>query len=84
MTLFLGDFFSRSVRRARYRFGVTVSVAVVASAAGAALLTGESQRDFVVANPSSYVAPAHVARFPYGFGALPQSLSNDDALFGTQ
>jgi poly(3-hydroxybutyrate) depolymerase len=34
----------------------------------------------VVANPSSYVAPTRAARFPYGFGALPQSLSSDDAL----
>jgi poly(3-hydroxybutyrate) depolymerase len=37
-------------------------------------------RRIVVANPSSYVAPTRAARFPYGFGALPQSLSNDDAL----
>ena len=37
-------------------------------------------RRIVVANPSSYLAPTSAARFPYGFGALPQSLSNDDAL----
>jgi pimeloyl-ACP methyl ester carboxylesterase len=39
-----------------------------------------SARRIVVANPSSYVQPARAARFPYGFGALPESLSNDDAL----
>jgi len=33
-----------------------------------------------VANPSSYVQPTLTARFPYGFDALPQSLSNDDVL----
>lgn len=37
-------------------------------------------RRIVVANPSSYVAPTRAARFPYGFGALPQSLSNDDTI----
>lgn len=37
-------------------------------------------RRIVVANPSSYVQPTLTARFPYGFAALPQSLSNDDAL----
>lgn len=39
-----------------------------------------SAKRIVVANPSSYVQPTLAARFPYGFGALPQSLSNDDAL----
>ena len=34
----------------------------------------------VAANPSSYLAPTRSARFPYGFGALPQSLSNDELL----
>lgn len=37
-------------------------------------------RQFVVANPSSFVAPTRTARFPYGFGALPQAMSTDDAL----
>ena len=37
-------------------------------------------RQFVVANPSSFVAPTRDARFPYGFGALPQTMSNDDTL----
>lgn len=37
-------------------------------------------RQFVVANPSSFVAPTRDARFPYGFGALPRAMSSDDAL----
>lgn len=37
-------------------------------------------RQFVVANPSSFVAPTRNVRFPYGFGALPQTMSNDNAL----
>jgi len=37
-------------------------------------------RQFVVANPSSFVAPTRTARFPYGFGALPEAMLTDDAL----
>jgi poly(3-hydroxybutyrate) depolymerase len=34
----------------------------------------------VVANPSSYVQPTRAARFPYGFGALPDPMSTDAML----
>ena len=37
-------------------------------------------RRIVVANPSSYVAPTPAARFPYGFGDLPESLANEAAI----
>ena len=34
----------------------------------------------LVANPGSYVQPTRAARFPYGFGALPDPLSDDAML----
>ena len=34
----------------------------------------------VVSNPSSYVVPSRDARFPYGFGALPPSIANNETL----
>lgn len=45
----------------------------------AAFSRQQAQR-IVVANPSSYVEPATGARFPYGFGDLPDTIANNDAI----
>lgn len=45
----------------------------------AAFLPGKAQR-MIVANPSSYVWPSRETRYPYGYGGLPASLSDDAAL----
>jgi len=37
-------------------------------------------RRIVVANPSSYVWPSRDARFPYGFGDLPEAMNSDAAM----
>jgi pimeloyl-ACP methyl ester carboxylesterase len=37
-------------------------------------------RRIVIANPGTYLWPAREARFPYGFGGLPDALSDDAAI----
>lgn len=37
-------------------------------------------RRIVIANPSTYLWPSRSARFPFGFGGLPDSLANDEAI----
>lgn len=45
----------------------------------AAFAPNEAGR-IVIANPSTYVWPTREARFPFGFGGLPDALSNDEAI----
>jgi poly(3-hydroxybutyrate) depolymerase len=45
----------------------------------AALAPGTARR-IVVANPSSWLMPTREARYPYGFGGLPDELADDAAL----
>lgn len=37
-------------------------------------------RRIVIANPSTYLWPSRSERFPFGFGGLPDSLSNDEVI----
>jgi poly(3-hydroxybutyrate) depolymerase len=37
-------------------------------------------RRIVIANPSTYLWPSRNERFPFGFGGLPESISNDEAI----
>ena len=45
-----------------------------------AALVPNSAKRMVVANPSSYVRPARQARFPYGFGDLPEQMADESAI----
>lgn len=45
----------------------------------AAFVLHEARR-IVIANPSTYLWPTRGERFPYGFGGLPDALSNDAAI----
>jgi len=45
----------------------------------AAFIPNEARR-IVMANPSTYLQPTRDVRFPYGFGGLPDALSNDAAI----
>lgn len=37
-------------------------------------------RRIIIANPSTYLWPSRSERFPFGFGGLPEFLSNDEAI----
>lgn len=45
----------------------------------AAFIPNEARR-IVITNPSTYIWPTRDVRFPYGFGGLPDALSNDAAI----
>ena len=45
----------------------------------AAFAPGDARR-IVIANPSTYLWPTRDIRFPYGYGGLPEALTNDEAL----
>jgi poly(3-hydroxybutyrate) depolymerase len=45
----------------------------------AAFVPNEARR-IVIANPSTYLWPTRAERFPYGFGGLPESMANDEAI----
>lgn len=45
-----------------------------------AALVPNSAKRMVVANPSSYVRPSLQARFPYGFGGLPENMADEPAI----
>jgi poly(3-hydroxybutyrate) depolymerase len=45
-----------------------------------AAFSRQRAKRIVVANPSSYVEPATSARFPYGFGDLPETIADNDAI----
>jgi len=45
-----------------------------------AALVPNSAKRMVVANPSSYVRPSRQARFPYGFGGLPENMADEPAI----
>jgi poly(3-hydroxybutyrate) depolymerase len=45
-----------------------------------AAFTPTGARGILIANPSSFVWPSLDRRFPYGFGGLPEQMSNDAAL----
>lgn len=40
----------------------------------------QTAKRVVIANPSSYVQPTRDARFPYGFGGLPEAMSSEAAI----
>jgi poly(3-hydroxybutyrate) depolymerase len=44
-----------------------------------AALVPNAARRIIIANPSTYLWPTRDRAFPYGFGALPDALSNDEA-----
>lgn len=45
-----------------------------------AALVPNGARRIVIANPSSYMRPTRQARFPYGFGGLPQNMTDESAI----
>jgi pimeloyl-ACP methyl ester carboxylesterase len=45
-----------------------------------AALVPNGARRIVIANPSSYMRPTRQARFPYGFGDLPQNMADESAV----
>lgn len=73
-----------SVREAEGNPGLTYSL-IGHSAGGQTLsrfaaLVPNQARHVIIANPSTHLWPSLNVRFPYGFGDLPPSLANEEAL----